>query len=277
MFRNMKVKPFDILLWKQYWKIAGIVVSAFSFFLIFVPSCYLTKALYPFFAVEFISYIVAWIYANKLKCIKIRIRNTKIVIKQGDIFAEAGKKIIPVNEYFDTHVGDGIIDEKTLHGIYLKKYATKKDDELYEEIVSTLKSENLIDSNVRIADGRPNKYKLGTIFDDKNGFLLLAYSTFDDDNRARLNNFDIASCYMKMWDQIDIYKGSQSICLPVLGGSGMVRFDGNAFSIQQKIELILWSYRLSGIDLFDGAELRIIVHESQISEVKFLELLNYSD
>ena len=226
---------------------------------------------------EFISYIIAWVCANILKSIKIRIRNTQIVIEQGDIVAEVGKKVIPVNEYFDTYVGDGIIDEKTLHGIYLKNYAVKKDDELYKDIISTLKSENIVACNVRTAIGRPNKYKLGTIYDDKNGFLLLAYSTFDDDNLARLSNFDIASCYMKMWDQIDIYKGSQSICLPVLGGSGMIRFDGNAISIQQKIELILWSYRLSGIDLFDGAELKIIIHESQIGEVNFLELLNYSD
>lgn len=42
-------------------------------------------------------------------------KRTHFVIKQGDIMKENGMRIIPVNEYFDTHLGDGIINENSLH------------------------------------------------------------------------------------------------------------------------------------------------------------------
>lgn len=38
------------------------------------------------------------------------------------MFAKDGIKVIPVNEYFDTHLGDGSVAPNTIHGLFLKKY-----------------------------------------------------------------------------------------------------------------------------------------------------------
>ena len=80
---------------------------------------------------------------------------------------------------------------------------------------------------------------------------------------------------MNMWDEIDIYKACNSVCLPVLGSSKLVR--GMNYTPQQLIELLLWSFRLSGVKLERSATITVIVHESMVNEINFIKLKNYSD
>ena len=47
-------------------------------------------------------------------------KTTKLTVSYGDLFAQGGIKVIPVNEYFDTHLGDGIVAPNTIHGLFLK-------------------------------------------------------------------------------------------------------------------------------------------------------------
>ena len=120
------------------------------------------------------------------------------------------------------------------------------------------------------------KYPLGTVYDDQDGYLLLAYSRYDSNNRARLSRDEIMQCYMNMWDQIDIHRGNNSICFPVLGGSGLVRFD-NDYSPQQLVELMLTSFRVSGINLSRNKPLQILVFGEMVDEIDFLKLADYGD
>lgn len=276
VLRKMKVKPFDKWIINQYGKIIAGLATGFSIIQTCLSEQNQVPALKFFLGLLLPIYIGTVIWANKRTQISLKIRNTKVVVKQGDLFRERGKKVIPVNEYFDTHVGDGIVDAKTLHGQYIKKYAQKSPDELYSDIVNALGSEDTTCIEQRKAPAKNIKYALGTIYDDNNGFLLLAYSSFDEDNRARLGRFDIAKCYMNMWDQVDIYRGSNSIIFPVLGSGGVIRFEKD-FTPQQLIELMLWSFRLSGINLARNASLNIIVHDTLVNEINFVKLLDYSD
>lgn len=227
-------------------------------------------------ALLIISYAIIVICANLKKKVQLKIRNTKIIIKEGDLFQEQGLKVIPVNEFFDVDIENGIIDPNTLHGQYIKNRSNKHPEELYKDIVTVLKSRNLKTVDQQRLSGKQTKYKLGTIYNDHQGFLLLAYSTFDGDNRARLHNDDIVQCYTNMWNEIDIVRGTNSIAFPVLGAGGIVRFDKN-YTPQQLIELMLWSYRISGIQLSRNATLTIVVHKSIVHDVDFLKLTNYSD
>ena len=272
----MKVKPFDKCIVNQYGKIIAALATVFSIIQTCLSEQHQVTALKIFLLVLLLVYIGTVVWANKKTQVSMRIRNTKVVVKQGDLFRERGKKVIPVNEYFDTHVGDGIVDAKTLHGLYIRKYAQKSPDELYSDIVKALGSNNTTCVEQRKSPAKSIQYALGTVYDDNNGFLLLAYSSFDDDNRARLGRFDIAKCYMNMWDQIDIHRGSNSINFPVLGSGGVIRFDKD-FTPQHLIELMLWSFRLSGINLARNATLNIIVHQSLVDDIHFLKLLNYAD
>lgn len=181
-----------------------------------------------------------------------------------------------INDNFDVDTEHGIVDPNSLHGQYVNNYAGKTPDALYNDIVKALQSKKPKMVDQERPYGGQIKYKLGTIYDDKQGYLLLAYSKFDKDNRAYLKCDDIAQCYLNLWNEIDIIRGTKSIALPVLGAGGVVRFSKD-YTPQQLIELILWSFRISGIRLSKNATLTIVVHESLVKDIDFLKLSCYSD
>lgn len=261
---------------EKFSKIAAAMTTVFSILIIYIPLQCQGMAFWVLLGVLFLSYLGVVICANLKKRVTIKIRNTKIIIKSGDLFKESGYKVIPVNEYFDVDIKNGIIDGNSLHGQYIEKYAKCSPKELYKNIIGSLGNKNLSIIDQQKELGGKNKYKLGTIYKDKHGFLLLAYSTFDNNNRAWLHNDDIVQCYTNMWNEIDIVRGSNSIAFPVLGAGGIVRFDKD-YTPQQLIELLLWSFRVSGIQLSRGATLTIVVHDSIARKIDFLKLKNYAD
>jgi len=278
----MKINFFDRNVVRRY----GSIISWFSAVVSIVaivipfPETWSRKiALIALFSCFGLVYLCTWLWANKLNEVTITIRNTKIVIKEGDLFTENTKKVIPFNEYFDTHVGDGIIDEKSLNGIYIKKKANRSPSDLYNDIVLNLqdvrrKTPLSVDSERK--SGGKIRFELGTLYDDGNDYFLLAYSRFDDQNRAYLSQNDLLRCYINMWSEIDILRGINSVSMPVLGGSGLVRFSKDP-TPQQLVELLLWSFRVSGINLSRNCTLNIIVHKGMLENINFLKLLSYSD
>ena len=78
-------------------------------------------------------YIVSLIRANTLKKIKLNIKGSDFIIKQGDIFLQEGLKVINFIEYFDTIVDNKIIAKNSLNG----KFITEKVKDL-EKLDSTI-------------------------------------------------------------------------------------------------------------------------------------------
>lgn len=278
----MKVNFFDRNVVRRYGSIISLfsaVVSVVAIIIPFPETCSRKIALIALFSCFGLVYLCTWLWANKLNKVAITIRNTKIVIKEGDLFTENTKKVIPFNEYFDTHVGDGIIDEKSLNGIYIQKKSNRSPADLYNDIILNLqdvrrKTPLSVDSERK--SGGKIRFELGTLYDDGNDYFLLAYSRFDDQNRAYLSQNDLLRCYINMWSEIDVLRGINSVSIPVLGGSGLVRFSKD-LSPQQLVELLLWSFRVSGINLSRNCTLNIIVHKGMLEDINFLKLLSYSD
>ena len=267
---------FNRWIFEKFGKIAAALATVFSIAIIYVQDEYQKTALIIFLSSLLLSYVGVAIHANVKKSAVLKIRNTKIIIKQGDLFEETGTKIIPMNEYFDVDIKNGVVDSASLHGQYIKNYASKTPDMLYDDIITALQSKKPKVADQKRPYGGQIKYKLGTIYDDKQGFFLLAYSKFDKDNRAFLKNDDIVQCYTNLWNEIDIIRGTKSIAFPVLGAGGIVRFS-KEYTPQQLIELILWSFRISGVHLSKKSTLSIIVHESLVKDIDFLKLSYYSD
>lgn len=277
----MKVSFFEKTVFKKYGEIitwGSVILTFLSVIIPFPESWSRIWAVVSLAALFIVVYIVVWIWANKKKSAIIYLHGTRIQIQEGDLFAAPGKKLIPFNEYFDTKVGNGIIDEKSLNGQYLTKYATKAPAELYRSIISQLKTKGkkpvFVDESR--TSGNKVKYELGTIFDDGNNYLLMAYSRFDIDNRAYLSQEDVLQCYINMWNEIDKIRGNDSISIPLLGGSGLVRFKKD-YSPQQLIELLLWSFSISGIHLSRNATLSIILGEDIVHDIDVLRLMVYSE
>lgn len=216
-------------------------------------------------------YIIMWIKANLLSEAKIKINNSTVVVKIGDIFKEDDFKVIAFNEYFDTQVDNKIIAEKTLNGIYLK--------ELVENAVEL---DNLISNDAHLKDrilehnelracGKKIKYKLGTIF-QHNDYLLTAFTKFDNDNRAYLNMNDYINFLLNFWNEIDIIYAGRSVSIPLLG-SGITRFkEYNEIAEQELLELLIWSFKISRIKFTYPSKVSVIIHESKKDKINFYKL-----
>lgn len=273
---GMRVKVFNRWIFEKFGKLAAAIATVYSVAIIYVPMNCQKTALWVLLSLLFLGYVGVVLCANLKKRTTLRIRNTKVVIKQGDLFAEGGQKVIPMNEFFDVDIENGVVDPDSLHGQYIRNHAKKAPQELHDDIVKGLRSKTPVVVDQQREHGGQIKYELGTIYDDKKGFYLLAYSKFDQDNRAYMKNEDIAQCYTNMWNEIDIIRGSKSIAMPVLGAGGIIRFS-KEYTPQQLVELILWSFRISGVQLSRRATLTIVVHESLINDIDFLKLSYYSD
>lgn len=270
----MKVHILNRRIWKIFGSVASWTLAIFSVAVIFLPVTDECKW-YVFGGLailHIIIYIGAWICCNKKKSVTIKIRKTKIKIKEGDIFAETGKKIIAFNEYFDTQVDDIIIAKKSLNGLFI----TNQIDDVaaLDQHISDFLSTRIPTFVDERRMGKKIKYDLGTIV-PYNDYYLLAYSRFDENNRAFLEKDDIAKVYLKMWNEIDILKACDSICMPVLGSSGLVR--KMDYTPQQLLELLLWSFRISGVNMTRLASITIVVHKTMTDSIDFLKLKDYSD
>lgn len=277
----MKVDFFDKYVLKTFgWFASGISV-ALSFITIFFSSFIVEHKKWCMIllsAIFLLVYVSILIYANTKKKVTLKIRNTKVVIKEGDIFKEDNncKKIIPFNEYLDTLVDDKIIANGSLNGKYLLDVVTEeKIEKLNDDIKNGLDNSVIECIDQQRTTGKTIKYKLGTIYVNDEYFLL-AYSRFNESNKAYLTNEDVSKCYINMWNEIDKYRAYYSVSMPVLGSSGMVRFDKD-YTPQQLVEMILWTFRISGINLNRNASLNIIVHKTMVSEINFIKLKDYED
>ena len=271
---KIKVPLFSRRIIKSFSVIATWILTLFSIVAIFVSFEGDCKwwALAVLIAINVVTYVLTWVHCNRSKSVTLKIRKTKVIIKEGNLFEESGKKIIAFNEYFDTQVDDIVIAKGSLNGIFINNYVENVAD-LDKRISDYLSSRTKIVDQTREM-GKIESYDLGTIV-PYNDYLLLAYSRFDQNNRAYLTKDDISKLYLNMWNEVDIVKAYNSICMPVLGSSGIVR--NMNLTPQQLVELILWSYRISGINLTRLATLTIVVHESMTDEIDFLRLKDYSD
>lgn len=275
---KIKVNFFDRQLRQEYYSILSVIGLFLSFILIFtgVPDEYKIIAAVIFGSSLIITYIVLWIRANMMQKIKLEVNNSILEIKVGDIFEEKDFKVIAFNEYFDTQVDEKVISSNTLNGKYIKGKVDDIDN-LDKSIEKELTSRNL--KSVQNSDrklGKKCKYDLGTIV--KNGeYLLMAFSKFDEENRAYLSLEDYIGCLLNFWNEIDIVYNGNSVSIPVLG-SGITRFKGyDMIKPQELLELLIWSFKVSKVKFSYSSKVTIIIHKSQIDKINLYKLKEESN
>ncbi len=137
----MKVHFFDLSVMKSFASIVSGISIPVSFLVIIYPlpdTFPKWIALVILTSLFIILYICTWLYIKYRRQVSITINNTKVIIKEGDLFHEKGNKVIPANEYFDTIVGDGIVDPNSLHAKYIQSFAQVTPDELNIKIHEAL-------------------------------------------------------------------------------------------------------------------------------------------
>lgn len=270
----IKVRFFDKRLIKNYFEVLTIlsVLSSLAFIAIDIPDKFKLTTGVVLILLFLTIYIILWIRANSSNRVKLKINNSIIDIKVGDIFEENGLKIVAFNEYFDTQVDNKVISETTLNGIYIKKLVGNVDE--LDNLMNTdahLRDKILLEDNSSRPYGKKKKFRLGTIF-QHNDYLLTAFSRFDNDNRAYLHMNDYINFLLNFWNEIDILYAGRSVSIPLLG-SGITRLkEYNMISDQELLELLIWSFKVSRIKFTYPSQVSIIVHESKKDKINFYNL-----
>lgn len=270
---SMKVSFFRKELRADYEKMLSITSSIVSFLLLFydIPSELKIKYFLSFVGVMLIVYVLMWFHANHIRHVELSVNNSTIEISAGDVFQSEGLKIIAFNEYFDTQVDENIISSRTLNGQFIKKYAHDVEslDHLIQE--NQHAQECKINVNQNRLVGKQIQYKLGTIvpMDD---FFILAFSKFDNQNRAYLEMNDYTACLMNMWNECDIHYGGRSIVLPLLG-SGITRFHGyENITDQELLEIILWTFKVSRIRFQYPSKAKIVLAQNSLDKIDLYKI-----
>lgn len=270
---KIKVNFFDRQLRREYYSILSVIGLVLSFILIFkgVPDEHKSIAAVIFMSLLIIIYIFLWIRANTMQKIKLEMNNSVLEIKLGDIFEEKEFKVIAFNEYFDTQVDEKVISSNTLNGKYIKEKVDDINtlDKLIEKELTSRNLKSIQNSERKL--GKKCKYDLGTIV--KNGdYLLMAFSKFDEDNRAYLSLEDYIDCLLNFWNEVDIVYNGNSVSIPVLG-SGITRFKGyDMIKPQELLELLIWSFKVSKVKISYSSKVTIVIHESQKDKINFYRL-----
>lgn len=268
-----KVYIFDKALFKSYLAVLSVisVITSFIFIFVSIPDQCKLFAGIMFIVMMITIYFGMWIYANRLKFTNLKINNSEVDVKIGDIFQEGGLKVIAFNEYFDTLVNEDVIASSTLNGKFIKQHI--EDVDALDNAI--LESKHLLrrklENDTNRTQGKTQKYRLGSIFvyDD---YLLTAFTKFDEDNRAYLTITDYINCLLNFWNEVDIVYANRSVVIPLLG-TGITRLkDYETMSEQEKLELLLWSFKVSRIKFTYPAKVTIVIHESLIDKINFYKL-----
>jgi hypothetical protein len=209
---------------------------------------------------------------NNAKSISLKIGKTNVLIKQGDIFTQNGYKVIAFNEYFDTDVGS-IISDTSLNGIFIEKYVKNVSqlNKNIEDDTRLAEKKRSIDTNR--TSGNKQRYALGSIYKHSDDFLLTAFAKFDSDNRVRITVPEYMEFLMNFWQELDKLYNGKNVAITIFG-SGITRFsNGSEPSNQELLELLLLSFKMSGLKL--TSQLRIIIPSQKCDEINFYRLKEF--
>ena len=163
-----------------------------------------------------------WMSRQKTRLSLVFNPNFKLIIEKGDLFEKSGIIVIPVNEYFDTHVGDGIISPTSVHGLFINKIFKDRVNELDILIDTKLSGIQPTGECSVITLGKNIKYELGTcinIEENGNVYVLVALTHFDNYNHAYLEKKDYPIVIDKLMDNLQKISmhPEKAIYMPLMG------------------------------------------------------------
>ncbi|MCD4720769.1 MAG: DUF6430 domain-containing protein, partial [Desulfobacula sp.] len=158
----------------------------------------------------------------------------------------------------------------TLNGLFIKKcYPNQTVQNLDNQIIAKLNGKEFELNSSRVS-GKKNKYELGTTIEVENQYLLTAFTHFDEENRAYLSKGEYLLCLDTLWKEINRIYAQRDVSIPLLG-SGISRI-GKDLTLQDYLDQILNSLKLSNLDNAYNTKINIILHESAKNEINLFEI-----
>lgn len=269
-----KVRFFNGRLFKVFLEIFALIATVTSVLFLFfeIPEGCKLYAFVSFAILLLLTYIGVWAWANRLRSLEVRIDETKVSVRVGDIFCQDGFKVIAFNEYFDTQVDNVVISEASLNGAFIRNHLDMTPAELDERIAGhQFDAGDELEEDVERLVGKKRKYRLGTIF-VHNDFLLTAFAKFDRKNQANLTMPEYLEFLINFWDQINKVYAQKSVSVTIFG-SGITRIKGHkTIGDEDLLKIMLWTFRISEMRFKYPAKLSIIIHEGKMERVNLFEI-----
>jgi hypothetical protein len=197
--------------------------------------------------------------------IVLTIRDFRIHISFGDLFAKKGVVVIPVNEYFDTIVDDHIIAHKTIHSQFIDKYFANDIATLDAMISRELQGKPTAAPRYQRNHAKVTPYPVGTCIDIVyNGvtYVLFALTKFNEEDVAYLEKKYFGDAIRGLMSHLHDMNNDRAVYMPVIG-TGMSK-------LQRSHQRVL-TYFLDCIDFTNEsslpAGLNIVVYEGDKDKV----------
>ena len=205
-----------------------------------------------------------------------------LYLQYGDLFDEnevltldAPRSIvIPVNRCFDMHLDNQIVSAETLHGKMLTQlyesntYTEESLNLLLEEKLKSKKFEQMTLHEKPM--GKQKRYSVGTcvkIPGTRNeNYLLVALSSFDEDEHARTSMAEYSVALQKMIESFNDESQGYPIVVPIVG-AGLSRIKKNQYDI---LRYMISMFRINKEEI--NSDIHIVVHEKLKDEISIAEI-----
>ena len=255
------------------WKLLAYVFAGFSMawtvvesLLELFPSVKL-EGYPPYLGLVFSGLIFAWwrIFPSKKATIRLKNTNTSVEVVFGDIFRENGHKVIPVNEYFDSEIGDPV-SPLSLHGKFIQEVLDGRSS-ILDELVDT-RLNAVPHELVPRHQGRDKKFQIGTtLVHDATAtkYFLVALSRTDTETlKAKADVPDLWQALSGLWDKVRLEAGGSPVNIPLIG-SGL---SGVGLPPQQLLQIIMVSILDATKKREITPEIRIVLHEHVFEHIQ---------
>lgn len=132
--------------------------------------------------------------------------------------------------------------------------------------------ESIIENDVE-REGKPTKYRLGSLIVIDDEYVLTAFSKFNKDNDAQLTVNDYLDFLIQFWNRINSIYAQKKVVVPIFG-SGITRFKNGMGDINENelLRIMIWTFKVSKIKFEYPADLSIIIHPDKIDKIDIFSL-----
>jgi len=190
--------------------------------------------------------------------------NTKVKIIFGDLFKQDGHKIISVNEFFDSEIGN-LVSEKSLHGFFIKKYLAGQ-SKMFDELTDKSLSNEKFDITQRDR-GRTKKYPIGTTavvnINEVKYFLVALTKTNLDTLKSEADVPELWQALSRLWEYVRIHANSCPVNIPLIG-SGAAQI---GIPPEQILRMIIMSITQKAKANEITSEIRIVLSPDRFDDI----------